>query len=222
VALSHQAALLSPHVPKPSKVDLLHHLVLSQYAPTSSAIGFHFERYDTNIFTPVIRSALRKLETRKEGHYTVYLPSYHHYKIINVLRDITDVEWHIFSKQATRDSTYGSNVKVFPIDNKTFLKSLISSEGIICGAGFETPAEALYLRKKLLVIPMKGQFEQRYNAKALKQLGVPVIRQFRKSENHKIVDWISDKKRVSVQYPDMTEEILDMALERAKSNLIEV
>jgi len=40
----------------------------------------------------------------------------------------------------------------------------------------ETPAEALFFKKKLMVIPMKGQYEQLYNAECLKQLGVPIIK----------------------------------------------
>jgi hypothetical protein len=35
---------------------------------------------------------------------------------------------------------------------------------------FETPAEALFLGKKLLVIPMTGQYEQECNAAALAAL----------------------------------------------------
>ncbi len=47
---------------------------------------------------------------------------------------------------------------------------------MLCGAGFETPAEALFLGKKLMVIPMKGQYEQHINAASLKELGIPVLK----------------------------------------------
>ena len=50
------------------------------------------------------------------------------------------------------------------------LKDLKESEGIITNAGFETPSEALSMGKKVFVKPLKGQFEQLSNAKALKQL----------------------------------------------------
>jgi len=43
--------------------------------------------------------------------------------------------------------------------------------GVFCGAGFETPAEAMFLKKKLMVIPMKGQYEQQCNAAALEEIG---------------------------------------------------
>ena len=56
-----------------------------------------------------------------------------------------------------------------------FNKSLIHCHGLITGGGFETPAEALYLGKHLLSIPIRGQYEQRCNAAALQQMGVMVL-----------------------------------------------
>jgi uncharacterized protein (TIGR00661 family) len=47
--------------------------------------------------------------------------------------------------------------------------------GIITGGGFETPAEALYLNKKLMVIPLRNHYEQYCNSAALAQLGIKVL-----------------------------------------------
>jgi predicted glycosyltransferase len=52
---------------------------------------------------------------------------------------------------------------------------MIHSQGIITGGGFETPAEALFLGKKIMSIPIKGQYEQQCNAAALKTLGAKVL-----------------------------------------------
>jgi hypothetical protein len=40
-----------------------------------------------------------------------------------------------------------------PVNNDGFTQSMISSHGVITGAGFETPAETLYLGKKLICVP---------------------------------------------------------------------
>jgi hypothetical protein len=48
---------------------------------------------------------------------------------------------------------------------------MINATGVLCGAGFETPAEAIYLRKKLLVVPMKNQYEQQCNGIAVEENG---------------------------------------------------
>ncbi len=80
---------------------------------------------------------------------------------------------------------------IAPINNDAFIKSLVTSTGVLCGAGFETPAEALFLKKKLMVIPMKGQYEQQCNAAALKEMGVPVLKKLKISKVEKIIDWVS-------------------------------
>ena len=84
----------------------------------------------------------------------------------------------------------------------------------MCGAGFETPAEALYLKKKLLVIPMKGQYEQQCNAAALKKIGVPVIKSLKQKHIATIQAWIDSDQFILVDYPNETERIIDMVLKR--------
>ena len=42
-----------------------------------------------------------------------------------------------------------------PVNNELFNKSLETCNGLLTGGGFEGPAEALYLGKKLLSVPMK-------------------------------------------------------------------
>jgi hypothetical protein len=53
---------------------------------------------------------------------------------------------------------------------------MASSTVFLCGAGFETPAEALYSRQKADGSSDEEQYEQQCNAAALKQMGVPVIK----------------------------------------------
>jgi uncharacterized protein (TIGR00661 family) len=101
---------------------------------------------------------------------------------------------------------------VQPITNEAFVSSMATSKGILCGAGFETPAEALFMKKKLLVIPMKGQYEQQCNAAALKDMGVPVIKSFKKKYLKNIKDWIDSDTIIEVDYPDITEHIIDKML----------
>jgi uncharacterized protein (TIGR00661 family) len=86
----------------------------------------------------------------------------------------------------------------------------------LCGAGFETPAEALFLEKKLMVIPMKSQLEQHYNAAALRQLGVPVLKKMKKGNLERVQEWIDTEARVSVKYDDVTAEAVRLAIDLGK------
>ena len=87
--LSHQSAVLNKNVPQPKHVDVLGKSILKNYAPTTVQYGFHFNSYDENIFTPVIRQQIRELNPKNKGHYTVYLPAYNDERIIEILSSIS-------------------------------------------------------------------------------------------------------------------------------------
>jgi len=213
IGLSHQAAVINKKSPKPKKKDRFGKAILHNYAPVTQAYGFHFGAYDKNISTPVIRSQVRKVVPENKGHFTVYLPAYSDKKIIKVLGEIKNIDWQVFSKH-TKKMYSEKNVHIRPIDNDAFVDSLINCAGILCGAGFETPAEALFLKKKLMAIPMKGQYEQQCNAAALQTMGVPVIKSLKKKHTDKIKNWATGKFNIIVNYPDITEKIIDMIIRK--------
>ncbi len=74
----------------------------------------------------------------------------------------------------------------------------------LCNAGFETPAEALFMKKKLYVIPIHNQYEQECNACALDVMGVMNSKKLLVDE---LLKWISSDVYWEVDYPDDTENI---------------
>ncbi|MEZ4898524.1 MAG: glycosyltransferase family protein [Saprospiraceae bacterium] len=211
-SLSHQSALLSEAVPKPPRKDRIGQLVLSGYAPCSKRFGFHFYSYDKDVFLPMIRKEVRHATISNQGHYTVYLPFYSDEKIVAVLSRLPSCQWLIFSKHASTSYTK-ANCTIQPINSQEFIQSISSGAGVLCGAGFETPAEALFLQKKLLVIPMKGQYEQGINAMSLKQMGIPIATKLDASSLPVIRDWVNKDQLISVNYPDQSSEIIHRILE---------
>ena len=208
ISLSHQNAVLSKNAPKPKKKDALGRTVLKYYAPSTVQYGFHFSKFDKNIYTPVIRNEIRNLKPTTKKHYTVYLPAYDDSRLIKNLKQFKNVQWEVFSKH-NKKIIKEDNITIQPINNELFINSLAGCIGVLCGAGFETPAEALFLKKKLLVIPMKTQYEQQCNAAALQKMGVPVIKSLKKKHHWVIKDWIAFGKSIPVNYPDITEQIID-------------
>ena len=213
IALSHQSAVLHHKSPKAKKFNWLERWVMKWYAPAKHQYGFHFESYHKDIFTPVIRDEIRRQTPSNKEHYTVYLPAYSDKKMINVLSQFKNVKWHVFSKHS-QQSYVANNILISPIHNERFIESLVSSTGVLCGAGFEAPAEALFLKKKLLVIPMKTQFEQKCNAESLKRLGVLVIKKLSLKYTSEIKTWLENDQFVQVEYPDITADIINMIFER--------
>lgn len=216
IALSHQAAVISPNAQQPDHADPMGRFILNNYAPASVKYGFHFQGEGDTIFTPVIRQQVRDLKVTDKGHYTVYLPSYNDARLISRLSAFRNVKWEVFSKHNKRAIEI-DNITIQPINNEKFIQSMASSTGVLCGAGFETPAEALFLGKKLLVIPMKNQYEQHLNAAALKAMGVPVVKSLKEKYAMKIAAWLSNNERITVDYPNNTQEIIDMVIRKHSS-----
>jgi uncharacterized protein (TIGR00661 family) len=185
ISLSHQAAFLSNRVPRPPAKSHLSEQVLRRFAPCHEAIGFHFLKYDHFIEGPIIRSEIRNLTPYQGDHMTVYLPAFDPELLTSVFSGFKQVRWEIFSPACNSERTT-NNVTVRPVGNQPFLESFESSIGVITSAGFETSAEAIFLGKKLMVVPIKNQYEQLCNAEALKMLGVPVAHRLDASFTEKV------------------------------------
>lgn len=212
VSLSHQCSFISKKTPRPGRWNYAEWL-FKYYSPTKHHIGFHFEQYDDFIHTPVIRSDIRNTTPTNKGYYTVYLPAYDDKTLLKHLSQTHDVEWQIFSKRQKTPYREG-NVHIFPVSNEGFNESMASCEGLLTGGGFEGPAEALFLQKKVLMIPMTGQYEQRCNAEAASRLGVPVVHTIDDSFAATLNNWIADDKKVMVNFPDDTARIVDDMVKR--------
>jgi uncharacterized protein (TIGR00661 family) len=153
----------------------------------------------------VIRSSIVQTEKKNKGHYTVYLPAYGDKKLVALLMKFPNIRWHIFSKH-TRQAYHVGKISVYPVSGEDFVESMVTSAGVLCGAGFETPAEVLFLEKKLLVVPMKGQYEQQCNAVALKKIGVPVLKKVKKKSLTRIEKWLDSNDIIEVDYPPVAEK----------------
>jgi uncharacterized protein (TIGR00661 family) len=212
VSLSHQCSFVSKKAPRPSKWNYAEWL-FKYYSPTTHHVGFHFERYDNFIHTPVIRSDIRRMETSNKGHYTVYLPAYSDATLVKNLSQAKDAEWHIFSKRTKVAYTEG-NVQVYPINNEAFNNSLASCAGLLTGGGFEGPAEALFMGKKVMMIPMRGQYEQQCNALSASKLGVKVVHSINHDFVGRVNTWLADERRIVVDFPDETAQIVDKLVKK--------
>jgi uncharacterized protein (TIGR00661 family) len=213
IGLSHQSALLSKKAPRPKVIDPFGEWMLKNYAPIKKYVGFHFEQYDKNIFTPVVRTAIREVSVKDLGHYTIYLPAYDDKKLVQLLLKIPKVRWHIFSKH-TKSPYHVGRISVYPVSGQDFIESVVTGSGVLCGAGFETPAEVLHLNKKLLVVPMKSQYEQHCNAAALKRLGVPVLKKVKKKSIKKIERWLEEGKPLNISFPDIAGDAVEKVIEK--------
>lgn len=106
--------------------------------------------YDGDV-GPIIRKEVKQLKTSNKNFILVYLRPFFRSQIQPILNKST------------------IPLKYFPNKNDDFLKALSQCKGIIAPAGHQLISEALYLKKPILVIPLKHHYEQQLNSLMLKE-----------------------------------------------------
>jgi uncharacterized protein (TIGR00661 family) len=207
VNFGHQASFVSPKAPRPENKEWMGEWILRNYARATQYIGLHFAQYDDFILPPVIKKKILQAEPQDKGYITVYLSSYSDAVVRQYLQPLRDFRFQVFSKEVKRPVQDG-NILFLPVGANAFNRSLIDCKAIITGAGFETPAEALYLGKKLLVIPIRGQYEQLCNAAALQKMGIPVLATLDAGFEQAFRPWMELRKKPSLSLDHSTESIV--------------
>ncbi|TVR42198.1 MAG: glycosyl transferase [Cryomorphaceae bacterium] len=212
VGLSNQAHLLTePGTGK--KPGWLNQLILKHYAPSGNAVSFHYIPNDRFAFPPIIRSRVRNAPVGRGEHFLVYLPSYSDLQIIRTLRQVRGLKWVVYSKRATRTEYYG-HITIRPLQESGFVADMATCRGMLCNAGFGTTSEALHIGKKMLVIPMKKQYEQQYNATFLESIGVHTLSELHPQFANDITHWARHAKPIKLTYDDQRDVVVQAVLTR--------
>jgi uncharacterized protein (TIGR00661 family) len=212
INFGHQASFRSDKTPRPASKNPMGEWILKNYAKASQYVGLHFQQYDDFILTPIIKDEIWHAQPQQRGYITVYLPSFGDEQLLKTFNALTEHRFEIFSFGVKQRTQHG-NVTLVPVDKHAFNTSLINCNGIITGAGFETPAEALHLQKKLMVIPIKGQYEQLCNAAALQPLGIPVVHQLDKNFAATFNTWMASNNQTAVMYTKPAKAIVQTVME---------
>lgn len=213
INFGHQASFQSAKVPRPQQKSITGEWLLKSYAKADRYIGLHFKNYDDFIVTPVIKKDILEAEPTDAGHITVYLPSYCEQQLTELFSPLKDFRFEIFSWQSTFIREVG-NIRFLPVDKILFNKSLVSCHAIITGGGFETPSEAIHLGKKIMSVPIRGQYEQCCNAAALNEMGIMTTEKIDPGFKSLFLNWINNYQPVQIDY----SRSIQLCMERLFSN----
>jgi len=206
IHISHQASFLEDSVPRPSSRSIIGEYIMKYFCPTNDYIGLHYKQYGNNISEPIISKRIQSCFTEEKNHITVYLSWYNDNYLIDFFKQIPSLNFHIFSKSVDNYQTH-SNCVLKPIDQMSFLESMRTSYGVICNAGFQTSSEVIYLGKRLLVIPVAGQYEQLCNVAALEEFGIFSLNELNNNAINVIKKWIKSKA-VKIEFQNNLEDLL--------------
>ena len=111
---------------------------------------------------PIVRPAVTQTKPSDDGHVTVYWTTGMREELLrSMLSRFGDQRFHIYGfnrREQWRNCTFKER------STEGFLADLASSRGVIASAGFSLISECLHLKKKMLLLPVAGQYEQFMNA----------------------------------------------------------
>jgi len=134
-------------------------------------LGCHFYPYDDNCLPPILRPDIGEVPVTNDGHILVY----HSFQ-----GRLESIEAHARSHRDRKIIVYGYPVRParmpdnmdFKTNANEFLLDLASCDTYVGTAGFQAISEAFYLGKKIVVQPIDGHYEQKWNAARLEELGM--------------------------------------------------
>ncbi len=128
------------------------------------------KRNNAVLVPPIVRPVVTTLTPSRAGHIVVYWTTgTEERRVREVLQKFSDRRFHVYG--FNKDVTIGNCVFKRP-SMEGFLADIASADGIVASAGLSLISECMYLRKKMFVIPLPGQYEQILNAHYVDKLGL--------------------------------------------------
>ena len=119
------------------------------------------------IVRPIIRQEIQRLRPKRKNFILVYQTSFTDTELVPAL--IATGEKMVVYGYPKPGSA--GNVRFREFNESEFFHDLKSCKAVISNGGQSLMCEAIYLKKPILSVPIKNQFEQYVNAKYLERLG---------------------------------------------------
>ncbi|MFA5784793.1 MAG: glycosyltransferase family protein [Phycisphaerae bacterium] len=123
---------------------------------------------------PVIRPQVAGIKSEPGETIVIYVThSMNEEKIRQVLTSFSSQKFIVYGYNKNENA---GNITFRERSTEGFLKDAASSKGVAASAGFSLISECMHFRKKMLLLPIKGQYEQIINAHYIEQFGLGLSR----------------------------------------------
>lgn len=201
LAISHQASF-KYSIPK-SGNNAFTDMFMNWFAPVKNSIGLHWSDFGAPILPPIIETHLVDENPEEDDFTLVYHPFMELSDVIELLTPLYHHNFKVYDD--VPEVMQLGHIEVLPFSRKGFQQHLAHCSGVMCGAGFELPSEAIHQGKKLLVTPLKGQMEQQSNAKALEELGLGRV--CNELNQECLTNWLAEPAIDHKEFSDVAAEI---------------
>lgn len=201
IGFGHQYAF-QHDIPRYKK-NMVAQWIMSNFAPSTIQLGAHWHHFGYPILPPLIHA--EKIQNTPDAEQVlVYLPFENSETVLDLLEEISSYRFRLHCNDI--DSGVYGNVEVFPFSRDQFQQNLHECGAVLSNAGFELNSEALYLGRRILVKPLKGQIEQHSNAIALERLGIAKTTKVLSSKV--IREWLETSREIQVTYPNVARAVV--------------
>ena len=163
---------LAKAVVKPKVAGAFHYLITTFFYPP-------VRKKRTTLHPPILRPeiiAAGLAAPRADGdgageHLLVYQTSTSNEALPEILAR-SGRECRIYGlRRDLREEVVEGNLRYRPFSEAGFIEDLRTARGVIASGGFTLMGEAVYLRRPMLAVPVRKQFEQVLNARYLEAVG---------------------------------------------------
>jgi len=124
---------------------------------------------------PIVRPIVRGLTAGEGEHILVYSTTGKGIEqLLQVLGKFDKEKFLVYGFDRVKEKAGYENCIFKKRSTEGFLNDLSSARGVIASAGFSLLSECLHLKKKMLLLPVAGQYEQIINAHYIEKLGLGV------------------------------------------------
>lgn len=123
---------------------------------------------------PVLRPEVARLEPKNGEYIVIYIThGMNEERIRKMLSSFAPQQFVIYGFNKHEQD---GNITFKERSTEGFLSDVASSKGIVASAGFSLISECMHLGKKMLLLPLPGQYEQIINAHYVQLLGLGLSR----------------------------------------------
>ncbi len=138
-----------------------HYLITSFFFPP-------IRKARTTLIPPILREQILSALREPGEHVLYYQTGGAKQDPAGLLAAFPEQEFRVYG--AGRQGHAG-HISFRPFSETGFVDDLRTAKAVVASAGFSLMGEAVHLRVPMLAIPIRGQYEQRLNAKYLSKLG---------------------------------------------------
>ncbi len=141
-----------------------HYLVTSFFRPL-------IRKDRTTLLPPILRPEILAAKRSVGEHLLVYQTAEGNETLADTLQG-TGLPCRVYGMhRGLEEDLVQGNLVHRPFSESQFIEDLASSRAVAAGGGFTVMSECVYLRKPMLSVPLRRQFEQVLNARWLERLG---------------------------------------------------